>query len=311
LYLFGVVVLLLSFGLGGLFAVLVVGCDVQGFVDFLWNRLDFGTKFRLNFLKVEPIIVGDEVDGNAQVTVTPRPTNPMQICLTHLGEVKVYHDINSLDVYSSCEQVRTDQVATMSLSKIVKNTVPVCLIHSGVNVVACVAQVGNFLGKKFDMLSASLDSLNDLQHYQSSKPQKSTQHLYPDIPDYEFPTAVEEEDTKSIEDCDRLEYEVISRDEFVESEASPDYRMALQKYHARQRLGPYAQNNMQLYYSWASIAVTQWRFRGAVWWHRATRTLSRTLKKPMQVLDNCLAVMISTFYATIMISYALMIGDLD
>lgn len=53
-----VAVLVLEVGLG----------DVQGGVDDLWNRFDFSAELILNAVQHESVIVGDEVDGDSEVS---------------------------------------------------------------------------------------------------------------------------------------------------------------------------------------------------------------------------------------------------
>jgi len=151
--------------LGLAVVLLVIRGDVQSFVDFLGNGLDFGAKFSLNPLQVVSVLVGDEVDGNPQVSVSSRTTDTMQISLAHFGKVEVYHHVDGLNVNASCEEIGADQVAAMSLAEIVEHTVSVRLIHPGVNVVACVPQVGDLLGQKLHTLGrvAEDDRLINLQ----------------------------------------------------------------------------------------------------------------------------------------------------
>jgi len=53
----------------------------------------------------------------------------------------------------------------MSFAEIVEDTVSISLIHPGVNVVACIAKVSNFLRQQFDSLSgvAEDDALVNVQ----------------------------------------------------------------------------------------------------------------------------------------------------
>jgi len=58
--------------------------------------------FRLFFLFL-PVIIGNEIDGNAQVTEATRSANAMQIGFGHLWKVKVNYNVNGLNVNASCE----------------------------------------------------------------------------------------------------------------------------------------------------------------------------------------------------------------
>jgi hypothetical protein len=50
-----------------------------------------------------PVVICDEIDGNAQMTKSTRSTNTMQIGLGHLWKVKVNYNVNSLYVNASRE----------------------------------------------------------------------------------------------------------------------------------------------------------------------------------------------------------------
>jgi len=159
-----VIVLLL---LGILFASwqLMISRHVKSFVDFLGNGFDFSAKFLLNFLKIESVVVCDEIDCNSQMAVTSGTTNPVKISFTHLWEVKVYHHVHSLDVYPSSEQIRADEISAMALPEIVEDPVPVGLVHAGVDVVTSVPQIRDLLCQQFNSLRtiAEYDRLIDLQ----------------------------------------------------------------------------------------------------------------------------------------------------
>lgn len=55
--------------------------------------------------QVEPVIVCDEVDGQAQVAKAARPPDSVQVRLSVLGEVKIDHDVDRLDVDATREEV--------------------------------------------------------------------------------------------------------------------------------------------------------------------------------------------------------------
>ena len=87
-------------------------------VDALLNdgrdRLDLGAQLLLDAVQVEAVIVGDEVDGKAQVPEAPRAAHPVQVSFRVLGEVKVDHNVDGLDVDASCEQVCSCNAASGS-----------------------------------------------------------------------------------------------------------------------------------------------------------------------------------------------------
>lgn len=110
----------------------VVFCHVQALVDYSRDGLDLCAELLLNRFKVEAIVVCDQVDGQTQVAkasweggrsvrhvngptecllqegslrALTRSTNAMKVRLSQLGKIKVDHNIHSLNVNSSCEEI--------------------------------------------------------------------------------------------------------------------------------------------------------------------------------------------------------------
>lgn len=79
--------------------------NIQTAVNHWRNCANLRTKFLFHFSKRMPIFVGDQIDRQAQVSKTTRSSNSMEIGLTVLGKVKVDHDIDRLNVDTSCKQV--------------------------------------------------------------------------------------------------------------------------------------------------------------------------------------------------------------
>jgi len=74
--------------------------------------------------------------------------NAVQIGFRILGKIEVDHDVDRLDIDTTCQQVRADQVATHAVAEIVEHAVPVLLKHPGVRVKARVSQLGNLFRQK-------------------------------------------------------------------------------------------------------------------------------------------------------------------
>lgn len=70
-----------------------------------------------------------------------------------------------LERYKDCICTGADKVAAKTVAEIVKHTITMLLRHASMNVVARIAEFGNFFGQKFDTLSwvAKNDRLIDLQ----------------------------------------------------------------------------------------------------------------------------------------------------
>jgi len=121
-------------------------------INDLGYRLDLSSQLLLNLVQSESVIISDEIDGDTQVAESARATNTMQVGFGHLGEVEVDHDVNGLDVDTSGEKIRANQVTASATSEIVEYSVTVLLTHLGVNIKARVAQFGDLLGKQLDPL---------------------------------------------------------------------------------------------------------------------------------------------------------------
>jgi len=120
---------------------------IQGFVDAFGDRFNFCSKLLLDFVQGKSVLIRDQVDSYAHVTVTAGPAYSVQVSFRVLGEVKVDDYVDCLDVYPPSEEVRADEVSTKALSKVVEDSVPVLLIHLGVDVEAGIAELGDFLGQ--------------------------------------------------------------------------------------------------------------------------------------------------------------------
>lgn len=62
----------------------------------------------LNFEHSVLIVVGNEVDSKSEVAEPTRSANSMQVSLCSLRIVKVDNDVDSLDIDTPREDVRTD-----------------------------------------------------------------------------------------------------------------------------------------------------------------------------------------------------------
>jgi len=125
---------------------------VERLVNVPRNRLDLSSKLLLDSVKGEPVIVGDEVDGHAQVTKSSTATDPVKVSLGHLGEVEVDDDVDGLDVNTPGEEIAADKVPAEASSEVVEDPVTVSLGHLGVDVVAGVAELGDLLGQELHSL---------------------------------------------------------------------------------------------------------------------------------------------------------------
>ena len=67
---------------------------VEAFVDLLGNGLDLGSQFLLDQVELLAVLVGDEVNGQSEVTESTRAPDTVEIRLCVLREVKVDNHID-------------------------------------------------------------------------------------------------------------------------------------------------------------------------------------------------------------------------
>ena len=80
--------------------------NVETLVDGLRNGLDLGAKVAFDVVQVKPVIPVDQVDSQTQMTVAAGPTDTMKVGLGVLGEVKVDHNVDSLNVDTTSQEIR-------------------------------------------------------------------------------------------------------------------------------------------------------------------------------------------------------------
>lgn len=110
--------------------------DIELFVDVLRNGLDLSAKFLFNLVQIESILPIDKVNGQTKVSETPGTTNAVQVGLRVLGEIEVYDNVNRLDINTTSQQVRANEVTADAISEIVEDPVAVLLKHARVRVKA-------------------------------------------------------------------------------------------------------------------------------------------------------------------------------
>lgn len=71
----------------------------------LGHGLYFGIKFLLDLDYVFLVILGDQVDGEADLSIPAAPANPVQIGAPLVWEVEVDDDIDGRDVDASSNEV--------------------------------------------------------------------------------------------------------------------------------------------------------------------------------------------------------------
>lgn len=101
--------------------------------------MDLSAKLLLDAVEVEAILPVDKVNSQTKMSETTRTTDTMKICLCVLGEVEVDNNVNSLDVDTTSEQIRTHQVSADTITEVMEDAVTVVLEHARVRVEARVS----------------------------------------------------------------------------------------------------------------------------------------------------------------------------
>jgi len=80
------------------------------------------------------------------MTEPSRTANTMQICLAIFREIEVDNDIHSLDIDTTREKVRANEITRDTITEVVKNAITMGLKHFSMRVEARVAELGNLFG---------------------------------------------------------------------------------------------------------------------------------------------------------------------
>lgn len=78
---------------------------VQRRVDHLRYGLDLCAQLLLDAVQSKPVLICNQVDGNAKMTEAARATDAMEVRLSHARKVKVYDHIDGLHVDTARKQV--------------------------------------------------------------------------------------------------------------------------------------------------------------------------------------------------------------
>lgn len=98
--------------------------SVQVLVDVLRNGRNFRIQLIFNLEQMMLIALGDEVDGEAEVTESTGSANSMEVGLGVLGVVEVDDDVDGEDVDTTSEQISAHQAASLAILELVINSTP-------------------------------------------------------------------------------------------------------------------------------------------------------------------------------------------
>lgn len=82
------------------------------------------------------------------MSLSSAASDPVQVSLTRFRKIEIYDHINSLDIYSSGEQIGRNQTSAVSVSEVVEHSVPVVLPHFRVDLEAGLAQLSDLSGQQ-------------------------------------------------------------------------------------------------------------------------------------------------------------------
>lgn len=76
----------------------------------------------------------------------------MQVSFGIARKIKIDDYVHGLNIDTSSEQIRADQITTSSFAKIMKNTITMALCHAWMNIIAGIPYLCDFLCQKFHTL---------------------------------------------------------------------------------------------------------------------------------------------------------------
>jgi len=118
------------------------------------NWINFSIQFRFDFAKIIAVVVRDKVDGQSTMAKAAASPNAMEVGVCGTREIKVYDDVQSLNINAAGEDVGADKVAALALAEIVEHSVSVLLAHLPVDVEAGEAQARDLATQKLDSVHA-------------------------------------------------------------------------------------------------------------------------------------------------------------
>lgn len=139
--------------------------NIELLVDSLWYWVDLSSKLLFDLVEVETVIPVDQVDSQAKMAESTRAPNAMEICLGILREIEVDNHVDGLDINTASEQIRTDQITTDSIAKIVEDPISIVLQHTCVGIEARITKLCDLLCKQLYTICrvAENNRLVDLQ----------------------------------------------------------------------------------------------------------------------------------------------------
>lgn len=139
--------------------------NIELLVNGARDWLDGRAQLLLNPVQIESIFPIDQVDSQTQVTEASRSADSMKVRLSVLRKVEIYNDIDSLNINTSRQQIRADEIAHGTVAEVMEDTVSMMLEHLCVRIETGVAEFGDFLREQLHSRGAVAedDGLIDLE----------------------------------------------------------------------------------------------------------------------------------------------------
>jgi hypothetical protein len=96
---------------------------VQIFVDVLRDALDLSRQLVFNLKQIVLVTFSNEVDGDTQMSKSSRSTDSVEVSLSILWEIKVYNNIDRLNIDTSSKDVSTDKASGLSVLEVMEDSV--------------------------------------------------------------------------------------------------------------------------------------------------------------------------------------------
>jgi hypothetical protein len=119
--------------------------DVHG------HLLDLSRVVTLKLLKLGPVLLGDEVDGDTLTTETTRATDTMKVVLVGSGEVEIHDQGHLLDIDTTRQKIGGDQDTGGTGTELTHNEITLLLIEIGVHSGDGKVAATHFLGEPVDL----------------------------------------------------------------------------------------------------------------------------------------------------------------
>ena len=122
------------------------------------HRINFGVQLFLYFYHALLVSLGYQIYCQADLSVSSRSTDSMQICAALVGKVEVYDNIHCLHIYASRYQVRAYKCFEFAFPKAVESFQPVVSFHVWVEILILIFLLVEFTRQKLSSFVRSTEN---------------------------------------------------------------------------------------------------------------------------------------------------------